>query len=110
MSDYNGHVPADMIEPVPHSEPIAVAGETEELEYQPEPLQIYVHGTFIGGDPNGTRLRDVSVTIPVQPGDTFADYAVAIEAAVREIGHLGYLPGYQTQAIVTGTEPTWQAP
>lgn len=83
------------------SEPIEVTGDADTEAAEPE--QIYVHATFVGGDPELLRVRDIAITIPVRPTDSFRDYAVAIEVAVTEIAKLGYLPGYQAPDIqVTG--------
>lgn len=96
-SEPNGHTPMTLVD--------TVAGDDNGNETGPADPSIYIHGQFIGGDPDQTRVRDVSVTIPVRPGDTFSDYAVAIEAAVGEIGKLGYLPGYQAPHISMERQP-----
>lgn len=86
-SELNGYTPVAL-----------VAGDDEEDTGPADPA-IYVHGQFTGGPEHLPRVRDVSVSIPIRPHDTFSDYAVAIEAAVAEIGKLGYLPGYQAPRI-----------
>lgn len=86
-----------------------VAGDGADEGY-PAEASIFCVGRFDGGPPDRAHLHEVSVSIPVRPDDTFADYAIAIEAAVREIGALGYNPGYRSPAIeVTGTEPSWSS-
>ncbi len=90
MSELNGHNPADM-----------VAGDDPDEELTGDPA-IFIRGEFIGGDPNHNRVREVSVTIPTKVGDTWTDYALAIEVAVREIGNLGYWPGNRPPKISIG--------
>ncbi len=89
MNELNGHDFSSLADTVAGDDLADVATEPS----------IYIRGEFVGGDPDQTRMRDVSVTIPVRPHDTYADYAVAIETAVREIGHLGYLPGYKAPDV-----------
>jgi hypothetical protein len=92
MGEFNGHNPVEL-----------VAGDDEDFPGQtPDPFAshvIYIHAQFIGGNTEVPRVRDISVSIPVRAGDTFSDYAVAIEAAVRELGALGYQYGYQPPKI-----------
>ncbi len=68
-----------------------VAGDPGESAGPVGEPAIFIRGEFTGSEPG--LVREISVTIPITVGDTWADYAVAIETTVREIGSLGYAPG-----------------
>lgn len=112
---------ADMFEPVAGNLPtvdalsdlrddrgLSAADDEFETVASAETPSIYMHATFIGGDPALARMRDVSITIPVLGvNDDISEYATIVSTVLHELVHLGNLASYTANfpTVVTGETP-----
>lgn len=78
-----------------NDDPFTGEGDGEDGGDQVLP-SIYFHATFGGGDPTATRVRDVSVTVPVLPAD-WEDVGGLVAGVVKALVGLSGVTSIETR-------------
>jgi hypothetical protein len=75
-----------------------VAGDRVETEPAEAP-SLFITARFGGGDPTLCRMRDVSITIPIQHSDMVDDVTALIAGTLRELSKLGNIASLETNLV-----------
>lgn len=89
-------------DPEAEAQPQAEDEWNDEQDSGDGPLSMYFHITFGGGDPTATRVRDVSVTIPLRPEDSTSAIATMVSATVAALVGLGRVESFDADVIAGG--------
>jgi hypothetical protein len=84
------------------AEPIeAVDAEAGDEQFDCAP-NVYIRAEYVGGDPTTTRVRDVSVSVPMREDDHISHFGEIIAITLTELAKLGQMIRFETLASIDG--------